>query len=273
MAFLDTHMIEPEEEEFFSTSDKILKLSDELSEEICMENITEQLESKLSEQTDKINYVSLFREKYSQITPDDDCYDKDYMQQSLGKLTTLVGDGLEKKYGIIMANDLDYNDCNKYLEDIETLYEFLLIRQYTNIVDYVNSRIEKTRANILQKYTPMIQEDAHAKDLFVLQSKKKFKNNDDTIILHFMNEIIDDICAETTSAFILFDTIVNLDLFEEYNNRMSEILSNYGNSIVIKDDAKSAELYLSPLNDIEERSSLRSKIWADYLEKCEVIDD
>ena len=274
MDFLDTHMIEPDDEEYYDTADRILRLSDELSEDIVLENISEQLNSKLTDQIDKINYVSLFREKYQGITPDDDYYDKDYMQQSLYKVSSLVEDGLSKRFGIELANDLDYANCDKYLEDIETLYEFLLIRQYSNITDYISNQIKKTKADIVQRYTKVLQDDEHAKeDLFLTQAKKKFKNNDDIIVMHFMNEIIDDICDATTSGFILFDTIVNLDLFEEYNNRMSEILANYGNSIVMNDDAKTAKLYLAPLMNIEEKNSLRNKILIDYRENCEIIDD
>ena len=57
MDFLDTHMIEPDDEEYYDTADRILRLSDELSEDIVLENISEQLNSKLTDQIDKINYV------------------------------------------------------------------------------------------------------------------------------------------------------------------------------------------------------------------------
>ena len=51
--YLDTRLIEPAEEEFYSTSDKILKLSDALAEEIVLENIREQLESEINVLTTK----------------------------------------------------------------------------------------------------------------------------------------------------------------------------------------------------------------------------
>lgn len=273
MEYTDTRMIEPEEEEYFSTTDKIMKLSDKLSEEIILENIGKQLEDKVTGTYDKLNYVSLFREKYSEIDPDDDAYDKDYLYDSLARITKVVGDGLKARYEVEIGSGLDYTTPSEYLMDYETLYEFLLIRQYDNIIDYLNFKIRKERKQFLDKYSPMMEEDEHAKDLFVVQSKKKFKNNDDITILHFMNEIIDDICEETTSGYVLFDTIVNLDLFEEYNNKMSELLLNYGKKIVLNNDSKTAKLYLAPLSDPDQRDSIRTDVWSQYLEGCELLDD
>jgi len=58
-----------------------------LAEEIILENISEQLaDNSLNGINSKINYVSLFREKYANITPDTDCYDEEYMKESLGRV-------------------------------------------------------------------------------------------------------------------------------------------------------------------------------------------
>jgi len=57
-------------DEYYDVSEKILKLSDELAEDIVLTNIRDQLESKLNLFTDKMNYITLFREKYSYITPE-----------------------------------------------------------------------------------------------------------------------------------------------------------------------------------------------------------
>ena len=41
------------------------------------------------------------------------------------------------------------------------------------------SKLKLGRANFLSAYKPLMAEEKHSKDLFVIQSKKKFKNNDD----------------------------------------------------------------------------------------------
>jgi len=235
-----------------------------------LENISEQLEEDLDPLKVRINYVSLFKEKYASITPDDECYDELYLKESLGRVAECIGEGIYNRYGVELGEDLDYTTPAQYLEDMETLYEFLFIRQYENIVDYFKHELGKNRDNFIARYSVLMDQDEHSKDLFVTQSKKKFKNKDDVLIMHFMNEILEDIKSSITSAYDLFKEITELDIYEEYNSRMSELLINYGNKIVLNDDAGSAKLYLKPLDNSLIFSELRNSIVVSYLEECEV---
>ena len=70
-----------------------------------------------------------------------------------------------------------------------------------------------------------MQNDTHSKDIFVVGGKKKFVNNDDLVIVHFMNEIIDDIIAGSNSAYVLFDSMIALDPFEEFSARAGELFN------------------------------------------------
>lgn len=269
--FSDTYLSEPNEEMFFDTSEKILKLNDVLAENIIIENIGEQLQTDLNVLDDnRINYVTLFREKYGAIEPSDPYYDEEYLKMSLAKVATLLATGIKETYGIELGEDLEFTTPAQYLEDMETLYEFLFIRHYSNLVDYLKYKLRKNRVNFINSYKSRMNEEPHAKDLFVIQSKKKFKNYDDVLIIHFLNEILMDISTSTTSAYDLFRNIVDLDLYEEYNNKMSELLINYGNKIVINDDATSAKLYMKPLNNISCFSEIRNAILMSYLEECEL---
>ena len=90
--------------------------------------------------------------------------------------------------------------------------------------------------------------------------------------MHFMNEIIQDIKDSIVSAFDLFKSICNIDIYEEYNHRMSELLFNYGNKIVINNDAEAAKLYLRPLENSLVFSEIRNNILISYLEGCELDD-
>ena len=269
--FNDTHMIEPDEEEFFDTSEKILALSDRLAEEIVLENIDDQLNNMNADTINqRINYVSLFREKYESLSPDDNCYDEVYVKESLVKVAEVVSKGIKNRFGVELGDDLDFTSPSTYLTDMETLYEFLYIRQQENITDYIKYRLSHEKQNFIKTYIPLINEDAHSKDIFVVQSKKKFKNDEDVLIMHFMNEIINDIKDTTTSAYTLFETIANLDLYEEYNNRMSELIINYGNKLVLNDDITSAKLYMKPLEDSMIFAEIRNDVLMDYISKCEL---
>lgn len=265
----DTQMDTPSENIYFDTSEKILALSDRLAEDIILENIETQLEGTLEPLTARINYISLFREKYANIKPEDDVYDEEYMKQSLANVAAVVADGIKEKYGVELGTDLDYETPDVYLKDMETLYEFLFIRHFTNLVDYFNHQILSNKDRYLELYSKDMEDDKHAKDIFVQQSRKRFKNKDDVTILHFLNEIIRDIQERTTSAYDLFMEIADLDKYEEYNNRMLELLINYGNKIVLNQDAYSALLYMAPLESGEIFSELRNAIWSKYIERCE----
>lgn len=272
-SFEDTHLTEPSEREYFDTTEKILELSDQLAEEIVLENIEEQLNNENFDiLNEKINYVRLFREKYENIDFETPFYDKEYISDSLEKVTTLVLEGLANKYKVELGTDLDYTEPTEYLKDIETLYEFLFIRQYENIIDYLNFKLKKNKNIYLLKYSEIIQEEKHAKDLFVMQAKKKFKNEEDVIILHFMDEIIQDIEDETNSAYLLFTEITNLDLFEEYNYSMNEMLINYGNKIILNNDLESAKLYLLPLKNKSIRNDIKNELVMKYLEDVDLSE-
>ena len=268
--YLDTRLIEPAEEEFYSTSDKILKLSDALAEEIVLENIREQLESEINVLTTRMNYISLFRERYLDIDRDDDYYDKEYLAEALESVNLLVSELLKKRYGVEIGDGIEYSDPVEYLENMEALYEFLFIRNEENIINYILYKIQKDYTKIIDRYLPMLNDETHSKDLFVIQARKKFKNVEDVVIIHFLNEIIDDVRDNSNSALDLFSEIVKLDIYEETNSKIDELLVNYGNKIVFENDNNSAKLYFKPLDNIDVFSSVKNSILIKYLEECEI---
>jgi len=261
------------DEEYFDISEKILELSDELAEEIILTNIGDQLSSKLDLFTEKINYLTLFRRKYTEITSQNTFYDKVYVKETLTRVTDLVKDSILKRYGISLGTDLDFYFPDNYLKDMETLYEFFFIRHFENLVTYFNTELIKNHSNIVKRYEKLIQEDTHNKDIFVIQAKKKFKNIEDVIVLHFLNEIIDDIRDSMNSAYVLFDSIIATDPYEEFNVRASELLMNYGNGFIFEGDTKCYQMYMAPLKDQEVRNELRNAILMKYLETTEIEEN
>lgn len=261
-----------EDDTLIDTSEKILRLNDRLSEDIILESLGEQLDSEVNPLSERINYVSLFKEKYDSISETDADYDKAYLEESLSKISNVIGAGMLKHYGVELGEDLDFTTPSVYFSDMETLYEFLFIRHFENLLSYMKHKLITKKEDFLKVYRELMSNEKHSKDLFVLQSKKKFKNFDDVIIIHFMSEIINDIKDNTISAYDLFTEICNLDIYEEYNNRMSELLINYGNKIVLNNDRHSAELYLKPLENRTVFSEIRNNLLLSYLEDCELED-
>jgi len=260
------------DEEYFDISDRILELSDELSEEIILTNIGDQFSQKLDVFADNINYISLFRNKYTEITSQTAFYDKNYVRDALTRVSELAKSLLFEKYGIGLGNDLDFYFPDDYLKDLETLYEFFFIRQFKNLVDYFFFQLMLTKTGIIKRYEKLFEEDETHNDIFVLQAKKKFKNPGDVVIIHFINEIIEDIESSMESAYMLFDTIINIEPFEEFNARTKELMEDYGNGITFKGDRECYMLYMQPLKDQSIRSELRNHLLMKYLESCELED-
>jgi len=132
-------------DEYYDISEKILELSDELSEEIVLSNIGDQLDGKLEIFTDKMNYLSLFRKKYTEITTEAAFYDREYVRMALERVTTMVGGLLKARYGISLGNELDFYFPDNYLKDMETLYEFFFIRHFDNLKDYFFTQLQHNR--------------------------------------------------------------------------------------------------------------------------------
>jgi succinate dehydrogenase flavin-adding protein (antitoxin of CptAB toxin-antitoxin module) len=261
-------------EESYNIGEKILLLSDSLAEDIILDSITEQLEGADPDGiTSKINYVRLFREKYNSLSPSDEIYDAETVRDIAERVMDTVGEKLYTRYGVRVSNDLDFESIDTCLGDLETLYEFLFIRQFQNLSDYISARLRREKDMFVDKYLAIMDEDPkHGDDIFMIQSKKKFKNNSDVIIMHFLNEIIHDIVDMTQSAYDLFLEIANLDLYEEYNNKMSELLIQYGNKLVIEDDEAACKKYLSLVNDSISFSEVRNAVLLDFLSTCELED-
>jgi hypothetical protein len=260
-----------EGDEYFDISEKILKLSDELSEKIVLSNIEEQLSAKMNLFSDKVNYLSLFKEKYSSVSPESSFYNENYIRNALLRVTDLVKSLLEKRYGVKLGTDIDFYFPDDYLSDMETLYEFFYIRHFENLINYFSTELEKNRQIYVDKYKGLFQEDIHSKDVFVIQAKKKFKNEDDVIVIHFINDIINDIRDSLESGYLLFERLIAMDRFEDYHQRMDKLLLSYGEGIVFEDDKKVYKLYMSPLKDSEIKNELRNTILMKYLQSVELL--
>jgi hypothetical protein len=118
-------------------------------------------------------------------------------------------------------------------------------------------------------YTPLL----NTKDEFVNIAKKKYLNEEDIVIISFINEIIDDIVSGSNSAYVLFDNIISLDPFEDINARTGELLMNYGKGIIFEGDTLCYGKYMEPLKDNQVKIEIRNAILMKYLETVEVSEE
>lgn len=254
-------------DEEYDIADRIFQLKDHLSEEIIFRNIEESIRSKDAEE--RVNYVTLFRNKYKQITPDHPLYNKEYLYDSIGKIGRVVLENLEDCYGVTLGEQYDdYVDLDEYLEDLETLYEFFVVRNYENLRYLLFNELMKRKKEFAESYASM--DEGMNEDLFFSQSKKKFKDYDDSVIMHYLTDIISDICSSEVSALNLYNKMVNISVFEEYNFRMNKLIENYGNRLVITDDVESAKKYFSVLNVQSIFYEMRNDIINKYIERAEL---
>lgn len=263
---------EIDEDETAASSDiasRILSLSDSLSEEIVLTNINDHISGN-SPWPGRINYISSYREKVEDARTDPDNLDlSEFIREITERVIATVLDGLKKNYSVSIGRDLEEsNDIYKYLEDIETLYEFFFVRNYENVKDILYKTLITKRQYFIDRYRELYNDQDE--DLFITTQKKKFKNFDDVLICNFISDIIYDIMEMYESGYELFKAIVNLDLYEVFNNRMLDLLINYGEGIVFLSDAKASEKYFAILQDKDTFIEIRNEILLKYLENVEV---
>ena len=263
---------EIDEDETAASSDiasRILSLSDNLSEEIVLTNINDHISGN-SPWPGRINYISSYREKVEDARTDPDNLDlSEFIREITERVIATVLDGLKKNYSVSIGRDLEEsNDIYKYLEDIETLYEFFFVRNYENVKDILYKTLITKRQYFIDRYRELYNDQDE--DLFITTQKKKFKNFDDVLICNFISDIIFDIMEMYESGYELFKAIVNLDLYEVFNNRMLDLLINYGEGIVFLSDAKASEKYFAILQDKDTFIEIRNEILLKYLENVEV---
>ena len=186
-------------------SDRILALSDDLSEEIILENIADHIDGKIP-YAERENYVTLYKNKLNKVREEDDASDlKQAIINSVYRVIDVVLGGLEKVYGVTIGKDPeDALNIYDYLDDIETLYEFFFVRNYQNIFDIVYKTLNRRKAYFVDIYKE-VYNDTEESDLFVGFSKKKFKHFSDAIITNYTTDIIFDI---KTNRFNLFNFVL-----------------------------------------------------------------
>jgi len=254
-------------------TEKILSLSDKLSEEIIVSNIEDHIANKYSS-TERMNYVTLYKNKLDELKEKDEDVNtaelKDGIYAITERVINIVKAGLNEEYAVTIGEDVeDTNNLYAYLENIEAMYEFFLIRNYQNIVDLLYTKLIADKQKFIDSYKEIYNE-TQDNDIFVTFSKKKFRNLNDAIISNYITDILYDIKSTYTSGYQLFKDIVNLDLYEMYNFKINNLLDDLGTGLVFLNDEIAAEQYLGILDNKEMFIEIRNEVLLKFLENVEV---
>lgn len=254
-------------------TEKILSLSDKLSEEIIVSNIEDHIANKYSS-TERMNYVTLYKNKLDELKEKDEDVNtaelKDGIYAITERVINIVKAGLNEEYAVTIGEDVeDTNNLYAYLENIEAMYEFFFIRNYQNIVDLLYTKLIADKQKFIDSYKEIYNE-TQDNDIFVTFSKKKFRNLNDAIISNYITDILYDIKSTYTSGYQLFKDIVNLDLYEMYNFKINNLLDDLGTGLVFLNDEIAAEQYLGILDNKEMFIEIRNEVLLKFLENVEV---
>ena len=252
----------------YDITDRIFELRDQLSLDIISKNIIENIYNPVTYRT--INYVTKFKENYNRIK-EENLFNNDLeiINEYFAELSQLILTKLSLKFNVTIGNNINDDtvmDIDSYIDKLETMYEFFVVRRYDNIRDYFKVQLLKNKINFVEKYKNALEENNAHEDIFFNINKKKFSDPVASIIIYYVDDIVSDIQSNIVSAYDFFKDIISLDLFEEYNNRMNDMIINFGNDLMILNDTEAVNQYLSILNDKEIRITLENDILATILD-------
>ena len=252
----------------YDITDRIFELRDQLSLDIISKNIIENIDNPVTYRT--INYVTKFKENYNRIKEENlFSNDLEIINEYFAELSQLILTKLSLKFNVTIGNNINDDtvmDIDSYIDKLETMYEFFVVRRYDNIRDYFKVQLLKNKINFVEKYKNVLEENNAHEDIFFNINKKKFSDPVASIIIYYVDDIVSDIQSNIVSAYDFFKDIISLDLFEEYNNRMNDMIINFGNDLMILNDTEAVNQYLSILNDKEIRITLENDILATILD-------
>ena len=137
-------------EETYDISYRILAIDDDLSKDIVMQNIEGHINNTTS-LDNRYNYITEFKERINKVEFEEEQI-KDYVVKTIEELSDFVLKGLEEKYKITIGTaPEDDVDIFKYLDKVETLYEFFFVRNKEHITDYLYKTIIKEKDTYVAK--------------------------------------------------------------------------------------------------------------------------
>lgn len=262
--------------EYESITEKIIALNDRLSTDIIIENINLQYETPNVSFNRGNNYFTLFKDAYEEITPDDDYYDRGFLIEIIEEVSQGLINKLQEKFKINFTKEIGAYDTEELLSDVETIHEVLFMRQFQNIVDFIDVKLFENRDFYVDLYKKELESDEELmKNVFIQNATRKFKHFDDVVILHYIDDIIYDILEDedNKSMYMFLEDVLKSDPEELYNYKFRQIMNRYGEIISFENDIDCFELYTDIKNLDFIKSEIRNKIMLRHLERSELVSE
>ena len=136
----------------YDITDRIFELRDQLSLDIISKNIIENIDNPVTYRT--INYVTKFKENYNRIK-EENLFNNDLeiINEYFAELSQLILTKLSLKFNVTIGNNINDDtvmDIDSYIDKLETMYEFFVVRRYDNIRDYFKVQLLKNKINFVE---------------------------------------------------------------------------------------------------------------------------
>lgn len=259
-----------DQEEVVDVVDRINKLNDRLSHSIILRNISDDLCKPVDPLTRPVNYITKFKNKVASLNPASSIFDKYEIENICKSMKDSVLTMIKSKFSVSIGRDDELYSALEFLDDLEALYDFLVVSYTDNIVNYMITMIAKLNTQIMMKYKNEQKLKIADNDIFYRSLKAKLANKDTAIVLHFLEEIVLDIIDSFDSGYDLFMNILNTDAFEEKNARMLKMLENYGNGIMFENDNSVYVKFFEPIRKKETFINFLSKLEMRIMENAEL---
>lgn len=266
--YVQDSFVEIDDEIEVSDDERLFDITEALDEDIIFHNIEEGFKP---DELSPTNYITEYKEMFLSLYNAGDYQDdRIHLKESLIRLSDIVVDQLEINFGITITNKI--NDENymggdlEYLDMLETLYEFFVCRRIENLSEYFKKKVLLNKDVLINKYKAALTV-ADKEDVIFQSDKKKYGSIKFPIFIHYIDEFIDDIKASNNDGYEFFMEIINLDVFEEFNDKMKSLLENYGDKIVFIQDSNTVyEKFFSILNIDQFRIYVRNNVLEYFIE-------
>jgi hypothetical protein len=197
-------------------------LLNNLTDELLLENIYDQIETPILDLYDPTNFIDVFESRYKFLsvrfkdTPDFIIALNDTRRH----FYISIFDKVCNKFGF----EIDLTTERTYVIT-KVLYEFFILNYKENILNFITEYITENKKSLVASF------DDGSKNLDLVSLKKVFKNKNDAVILSNIYRIIDIITRQELSAKNILGLITQVDP-SEFSNFFIE-------SLFIKDDVVS----------------------------------
>ena len=180
-----------------------------LTDELLIENITEQIKKPHTIFYEKTNFIDVFEERFKYIcerfkdTPDLIASVKEARVSFYQKIYKLIS----TKFDFVL-DDFEEN-LNMYLIT-KVLYEFLILNYTENVKTFVINYINSNKKSLSKNYTKI-------KNLDTTTLKKTLRNENDIIVIANIYDIVENIINIDFSIEDICKIIIESDI-HEYNN-------------------------------------------------------